>query len=278
VALEETALLAGDLGLCEEQAGRFADAYHHLRRALDAAPAQKSGEPWKRYQAAMVRVLDRVAIVFLTVTPTQALVVLDSRPIGRADGRYIALTPGKHLIAARLQGHQDAVQSLTVAAKDLPVVHLALTPVPAPSTPVPVPKGPRAAPSAMPGAAPAPAYPWYTPAAVVGIAAGATALVAIASFATAHGLEAERASLDRTGDFECAPDKPSPPSVCTSVHERGKQRDVAADVAIGTAIGAAVLAGVAGGLAIGLSRTASSPRIAPSVSASGGGIVLIGAW
>lgn len=284
-ALEDTALAAGDLGLCEEQAGRFADAHRHLDRALAAAPAQNNGEPWKRYRAAMTRVLDRVAIVFLTVTPTEALVVLDSSPIGQADGRYIAVEPGKHTISARLEGHEDATRSLTVSARDLPYVHLALTPLPA-APPGPDSNAARKPPIAPATLAPLPAIPWYAPtstprgaALVVGAVAGATALVAIVSGGMAIGLEVERASLDGTrSDMECAPGKASPPRVCASLWQVGTQRDAATDIAIGTGIGAAVLGGIAVGLAFGLDRNPTSPRVAPMATASGGGIVVLGAW
>jgi len=286
VTLQDTPVASGELGLCEEQAGRFADAHRHLRAALDAAPLQKKVEPWSRYQAAMTRVAERVAILFVTVTPMNALAVLDGRPVGRADGRYFALEPGEHTIAACLAGYDDAAETLQVAAGEVPSLHLELRrrPLRAPvvtAAPVIVP----AKPPGSPASAPAPPVPWYVPgptprgaAAIVGYAAGATALVAIASGATAIGLEVDRGSLDRYGrDLECTPSKSSAP-VCSALYERSMQRDAALEVSIGTWIGAAALGGLALGLAFGLDRTSSGPKLAPTVSANGVGIVVVGGW
>lgn len=59
IAIEDTPASAGELGLCEEHAGQFADAYRHLQRALEGAPSPPKEEPWSRYQAALARVIKR---------------------------------------------------------------------------------------------------------------------------------------------------------------------------------------------------------------------------
>lgn len=148
-AIEETPRTAGDLGLCEEQAGRFAEAHRHLRRALESAPADRKAQPWKSYQAALARAAERVAVLFVTVTPPEAAVVLDGRPLGKADGRHIAVTPGTHTLTARLAGHEDATETRTMRARDVPHVHLELKPKASPAA------GERSAPSAAAGGAPA---------------------------------------------------------------------------------------------------------------------------
>src|SRR5690242_1397185 len=47
LAIEDAPRTAGELGLCEEQLNRFADAHRHLDRAMDAAPTDPKTEPWK---------------------------------------------------------------------------------------------------------------------------------------------------------------------------------------------------------------------------------------
>jgi hypothetical protein len=64
--LEDAARTAGDLALCEEQAGRFGDAMKHARRALaEATPDMMKKEPWKSYQAAVERLSSQVGLVML---------------------------------------------------------------------------------------------------------------------------------------------------------------------------------------------------------------------
>ena len=288
LAMDDTPATSGDLGLCEEQAGRFVDAYNHLRRATDAAPVEPTADQaaqWQRYQTAKARARKRIVILFITVSPTRAAVILDGRPLGRVEGRYIAIEPGTHTVAARLDGYNDAIEPpRTWNAGDIPRVHLELTPKVAPSTP-PLPTS--VLPRAQAGAATVPAVslspariPWYktpkgwlVPAAAVGLATLAV------SGATAIGLEVDRASLaGQAGDGgACGPDVASPPKVCGALGERYQQRNTAVDVTIGAAIAAGLLGGAAG-LAVGLDRSPSSPAIVPTASMSGGGIFVLGSW
>lgn len=283
VALEDAPVVSGELGLCEEQAGRFADAYRHLNHALDAAPAQKKDEPWKRYRAAVSRVTERVALLFLTVTPTSALVVLDGRPLGRADGRYLPLDPGKHTVTARLKGYKDATQALTVNARDLPVVHLTLAAIPEVAQhrdPPPKPMVPtaRVSPTA-PDMAPTAWYvPAWSPRGVLVSLAYFSAGTAVVSGATAIGLEVDRGSL-RSGltPSSCGPDAAPRPGACDALAERYDQRNVALGTAIGSFVASGLFAGAAR-LVHGLERHAAHMKVAPTAAGSGGGIVVLGTW
>lgn len=288
LALDDSPATAGDLGLCEEQAGRFVDAYNHLRRATDAAPPNPTADKaaqWKRYEAAKARARKRVVILFITVSPTRAAVVLDGRPLGRVEGRHIAIEPGTHTVAARLAGYDEAVEPpRTWNAGDIPRVHLELTPKPAaPVSSLPTSVLPRAktGSTAATGVSPAPApVPWYeTPRGWLVPAAVVSAVTLMASTSTLVGLEVDRASLaSRAGDGgACGPDAASPPKVCKSLDERFQQRNTAADVAIGAAIATFVLGGAAG-LAVGLDRRPTSPAIVPTANNNGGGILVLGSW
>ena len=283
VALEDTPVASGELGLCEEQAGRFADAYRHLSHALDAAPAEKKGEPWKRYQAAVNRLMDRVALMFVTVTPTNALVVLDGRPLGRADGRYLPLDPGKHTLSARLAGYESATQALTVNARDLPVVHLTLTATPAVAQPeAPAPRPPITAARSSPtgsGVAPVVWYvPAWSPSGVLVSLAYLSAGAALVSGATAIGLEVDRGSL-RAGlaPSSCDPGALLRPAACDALAERYEQRNVALGVAVGSFVAGGLFAGAAR-LVHGLERDAVRVSVAPAVGRGEGGIVVLGTW
>lgn len=285
--IEDAPRTAGELGLCEEQLQRFADAHRHLDRAMDAAPTDAAAEPWKRYQAAMVRLRTRVAVLFVTVAPPDAAVVLDGRPIGRADGRGIAVEPGPHTIAARLRGYADAVKTITAVAPSSPHIDLVLRRLPPP--PAAAPAVPKAPPSAAPSApvssgassVPLPfrwCVPEATPRGVLAPMACVGVLASLAGGVTALVLEAERASLrSRVTIIECRPEDPSPPAVCAPLHERRLQRDIAVDVTLTAGIATAVLAGAAG-IAYGFEQRTTRPRVVPTVGLNGGGIVVLGAW
>lgn len=292
VALEDTAKTWGDLGLCEEQAGRSAAAYMHLRRAMEGAPAHPDREPWTRYLAARARVIERVALMVVTTFPPNARVVLDGRPLGAADGRAFAVEPGTHTIAARLDGYSESIESRTVRAGDTPRVHLHLEPASIAATSAPADTRVTDPPASPPGAGtrtaapPVPARPplsrLFLPGpSPRGVLVGLTYVTAVAVLASGGawvGLEVDRATLrgqlDRTA---CSPFAPSRAANCDVLQDRVRQRDAAADATLGTGIATALL-GTAAGVAIGLAHGDDSPTIAPSVSADGAGLVIGGAW
>lgn len=278
---DDTPTTAGELGLCEEHAGRFADAYRHLHHALEKAPSPPTSEPWSRYQAAVTRVFKRIALVYVTSNPTKASVTLDGQGIGRADGRGIAVEPGTHTLVGHFDGYEDQAEPFTVSAGDVPNVHLELRPKPLPTVVAPPPPVQSAKPehtvAPMPSAA-----PWYKPAwsprGVLVPLAGISLGIALASTATMVGLEVDRSSMRATlGSESCALGAPSPPAICPALHQRVEERNVAIGVAIGSAALAGVLVGTSR-LTYRFERDSQSAQLTPSVGPEGGGITLLGTW
>jgi hypothetical protein len=283
-ALDDAAKTWGDLGLCEEQAGHYALAHTHLRRAMESAPAQPTREPWTRYGAALARVKERVALLLITTYPPNAKVIIDGRPVGVADGRSFAVEPGKHTIAARLEGYEDKIEPREVRARDVPSIYLRLDPKPQATAASPPSPRPRAEPSPPPPRPleGAPVWPLFLPGLtprgfLVGLSLAGVALVQ-ASATTGIGFELDRASLrSRVDRTACGPANPSPPALCSTLLERGKQRDAAMTLAAGAAITTGVLF-VASGLAIGQEWRTARPSIAPMVTDHGGWIAVGGVW
>ncbi len=285
-AINNTPAVLGNLGLCEEQAGRFALAHEHLRRALEAAPADKTHEPWKRYQAALVRVRERVALVILTTVPPSARVILDGRPVGRGDGQTVAVEPGKHTIAARLAGYEDkVVVTADLHAGDTPNMDITLDPKP------PVPAAPTVPPQASrPPFTPPPSrvsglfMPAWSPRGVFVTLAYAATATTLVSGATAIGFEVHwqsmRGTLDAKGyrsDTCRSGQPPATPAECAEIDSRLRQRATSANVLLGSSITLAALWGAAG-LAMYLDRSPSRPTVAATASTNGGGIVVLGTW
>jgi hypothetical protein len=276
-AIEDASTTAGELGLCEERAGQFADAYSHLHRALEGAPSPPKDEPWSRYQAALARVLKRVALVYVTSNPTKARMVLDGRPIGRADGRGVPVPPGKHTLAGVLDGYEDRVESFEVRAGDLPNIHLELTPKT---------KAPAQLPSSKGTTSPAPSMPpraeWYvpdwSPRGVLVPLAGVSLGVAVIGGATWFGFEIDRASMRaRVGPGTCHWSASGVPAICSTLRERVEQRDVASGVTIGATVAVGLLL-AASRLAYEFESTPTRPRVVPVANAGGGGLVVEAAW
>ena len=291
-AIEEAPATLGELGLCEEGAGSYARAHPHLKNAAAAFPPDHALR--KRYQAALARVAQDVAIVLVTTTPTDARLVVDGRPLGPGDGRNIAVEPGRHVFAARLPGYKDTAKTITVNARDMPNVELLLEPVPAPELPAP-----KVLPAILPPAAPrSPARDggsasllplplrWCVPAwsarGVLGPAACAGVLAGAVSLGTWIGFDVHyssmRPGLDARGftAATCAPGSPSAGSVeCEDIFARREQRNTALGVLIGTGIAAGALV-VATGVAIMVEPL--GPRVAATAGKDGGGVVLQGTW
>lgn len=300
LAIQGAPATAGDLGLCEEQAGRYAAAHRHLLHARRTAPpGEKDKAPWAAYQAALARVSDRVAVVVLTVFPTDARVLLDGRPLGPADGHAIAVEPGTHVFTARRDGHEDARDERPYVAGSTPNVQLVLTPKqqPPPQTtaqaaptstvqaaspngiaPISATAG-RAVPreeSAFPCVPALSARGVLLPAACVGAA------VFMVSAATAIGFEVHWSSLRgalAARGFQpgsCAPGGSLAASVdCKEIDARVGQRNDAANVMIGSGIVAAALAAGAG---IAIALEPKRPQVSVSAGATGAGIAVRGEW
>lgn len=296
LAIEDAARTAGDLGLCEEQAGRFGDAMNHLRRALaEVTPGARTKEPWKSYQAAVIRLQSQVAMVVITMYPSGAYLVVDGRPYGKADGQLIAMSYGKHTLVARAAGYEDASETRLVTAGGVPNIHLHLkpksSPVPAatPSTPLPapLPAAPPVAPRTEgPPSSPSP-FPCLPARSVRGVLvplACVTGAAFVASAATTIGFELHAASM-RAGlaargfaPNGCAPGQPATSSTeCIEIRGRVQQRVDATNVMLGTGIAAAALA-VGAGLSIALEPGAKAPKVTAGVGPNGGGVVIQGAW
>lgn len=298
-SIEESATTLGELGLCEEAAGRYPEAHHHLRRARAGLPASAA----ERYQAAFTRATLHVAVVFVSAQPSEAKILVDGRPLGAADGHGVALAPGKHTFSARLAGHEDAIETRSMEAGDLPHVHLVLRPKSS-ATPDANEKGtastPPAAsepaaravsdarPEATSGMRPPCLVPHWSPCGVMVTLAYAASATALVSAATTIGFEVDRASLTAgRSSAACSPlvktagggyvENTSRPAWCSAVEQRRDQRDAAIGVTIGSGVATAVLWGLAG-MAIGLDREPRRPLVSVDVRENGAAIVVGGAW
>lgn len=294
LAIEDSPTTAGDLGLCEEQVGRFGDAMNHVFRALAAAtPSMRDKEPWKSYQAASDRLITQVAMVGIRVHPPHAWVVIDGRPHGKADGQVIALSHGKHTIVARAEGYEDASDTRLVTASGVPNIHLDLKPKPKAASTVTPPAAATAATEA-PASAVGPPVAGPRPellnpcrmapsaSGVLGPLACGAAMAFVVTGAVAIDAEVQAASMRGSlvargfGAGTCAPGQPGAGSAeCSEIARRAARRDDVANATIAAGVVTGLLA-VGTGLAIGLENR--GPGVKATVGPHGGGLIVHGSW
>ncbi|MFO0593596.1 MAG: hypothetical protein U0441_39005 [Polyangiaceae bacterium] len=285
VTLDGSAKTRGDLGLCEEGAGQLTEAYADLSYALTQVPPEtRRMARWLGFQASFDRVKARTVPIVFTMSPYTAFLLVDGRPLGRVDGRTIALRPGEHTFVARETGYQTLTrtESLTLSKGTLTEPRnidftLAKLPTVAPDSVIDAASKPVSglSPSSAAGTASTPAQPFDTRrvALVVGIASGAAAL---GFGALTIGLEVDRASMTRGHAGNACTGFNAASAFCVEVRERRDQRDAATGLAMGfgALAGAAVLTALLGGP----SGQDSRPRVAPILSAHGAGVGVQGSF
>ncbi|MFO0589893.1 MAG: hypothetical protein U0441_20295 [Polyangiaceae bacterium] len=280
VRLDGAAKIRGDLGLCEEGAGQLTEAYADLNHALTVVPPEtRRTARWLAFQASFERVKAQTVAVVVTLYPYTAYLLVDGKPLGRSDGRIVALRPGKHTFFARETGYHDLTRTETLALDkgtyteprniDFTLIKLPVTgPVSSPSTTLEGASGLAPSPQAA-GAPSVPGQPFNMRrvALVVGVGGGA---VALGFGALTIGLEVDRAGMARGHAGNTCTGENAASAFCTELHERRDQRDAATGLAVGfgALAGAAALTVLLGGL----SSRDSAPRVAPIVSADGAGV------
>ncbi|WP_437928390.1 hypothetical protein WMF37_03865 [Sorangium sp. So ce291] len=274
---------AGELGLAELSLRRHRDAAEHLRRALDAGDALALGVR-ARLQQGLQRAAKEVAAVAIVVGKPEAELLMDGRRVGQGLATYVIyVEPGSHEARAKLEGHEDGVGRFVAQRGDTPAVGLALKE----KAPRPV-AAPRAA-AAAPGTAalrPAAEGKAIGPAIRVGGLAFASAGVVVgAGFAIAWAVKDGEAETLReevigaSGPRACNPHKAVTDARCPQLRDAVEARDALGLVSIASF----VASGVIGATALSSFLWAPAPeqggvRVAPRVTAQGGGVRIEGAW
>ncbi|HSN99739.1 MAG TPA: PEGA domain-containing protein [Candidatus Nanopelagicales bacterium] len=143
-ALEPRPEIAGELGECEVQLGRFREAAEHLAIGLED-PEALTDEQWRRFQSAQERAEREIATVAIAANPTAAEVWVDERSLGAPRDSYVVfLDPGRHTFRARLAGYHDGVTTIEMKAGSAQQVSLVLREHRAPPPPPPAPPRCRA--------------------------------------------------------------------------------------------------------------------------------------
>jgi hypothetical protein len=284
--------VAGNLGSVESSLGMPRDAAEHLSFAIhNYAASGTTPEQLERAKTKLVEAERQVGTVKLSVNIDGAEVIVDGKSVGRAPlGDDVFVDVGERTIEARLAGYESAKQTIKIAkAQALPVklmLVIASPPVPTASAvplasasasagPPPVPSSSTA--PIVPVAAGGPSKPvLITGGVVTGLAVVAGVVFTVIANGKATDAAAKSGEVLKSGGAEAC----GSASGCGELHGLLGDRATFSDAALRTFVGAGVLGAATVVYALAAPRATSKAglRAVPMVSASGGGIVLGGAW
>lgn len=291
--------VAGNLGSLELELGMFRDAAEHLAFAVRTyASSGSTAEQVARARKLLAEAKKHVTTVKVAVNVRGAEVFVDGKSVGFApleDDLFVE--PGTRVFEAKLAGHVTARETIEAVKGGERGVALALSPLaaegrPEGKGPVRV-EGPRPAlPTEKGGASSSAEAPMERPGegprkgliitgiATSAVAVGAGVVFAIVSAGRGSDADGNESALLRDG----GPKACKPPSAfadrCATLDSDLAARDTFANMALWSFIvGGAVGAGTtAYALATSPSAGSAAVRAAPVVSATGGGLVVMGRW
>ncbi|WP_437637704.1 PEGA domain-containing protein [Sorangium sp. So ce854] len=284
----ERAEIAVELGLCELALGRYRDAADHLAQGLRHRDGLRRALR-ERAEQGLLQAERRVATLYLGVSPPDAEVYVDGKPLGRPAPTYeLFLEPGPHTVRAELDGHAEAVSAFDGLAGKATSLTLKLRRAPERGAP-----GAASAGVARPAAPslPSPARPALplTELRIGGTALATAALAAGTVFLlradVVHDNLAERGVVFRRRGWTSSTCWwPNAPSACAELRNDAAERDLLATLgkvalATGAVFGIATAASfLAEGWILDEAPARGGVRVAPSATGTQVGLVLQGAW
>lgn len=132
---EKRAPILGDLGVCEVALAKYRDGAEHLYRSMRYADTLTAVQR-SRFGEAQKKAKPHVVAAFIEVSPPDARVTFDGKPLAPRGPSYVVFTtPGPHTVRASLEGHEDHVTTFSSPAGGWPSVHVTPRKVQAPSAP-----------------------------------------------------------------------------------------------------------------------------------------------
>lgn len=255
--------IAANLADVELELGKLREAAEHAAYYQKNAPADRRAKA----DALLQRATARVGTLEIEVAPPGAEVLVDDAAVGRAPlGGSIFVLAGPHKVTARLAGRPDVAQTVTVeAGARLGVTLKIVAEVAAPPVvPLPVVEKRPVWPAVVSGGL-----------AVVGLAVGAGLTAA------ANGKSGEAEALDAKLPLSSCSGAPATGRAgdCNALKDALRSQSQLGSAAVAGFIGSGALALVAAGFgvwSVGPKRAAI--RVAPLMSAQGGGVVVLGVW
>jgi hypothetical protein len=242
----------------------------------------------RRVEDALSKAKAQVGRISLAVSPPDAAVLLNGRPIGRAARTYtLFVDPGPVTIRARLDGHQDAVQMFELGRGQKQLISLQLSPAPQPVARAPVDAPRKAASPALAARRAAAAEPssigWklsVTGAVLTGVTAAAGAAFLVGAEIAGADLDERSAALRRSGWSSGTCGRPGAPATCAELRDATEQQELfrqigTASLLASGALGAATLASF---LFVWTRPSGGGVRVAPVITGQNAMLSVDGKW
>jgi tetratricopeptide (TPR) repeat protein len=259
-ALNPTYDVAANLGHAQYRLGKYRDAAEHFAFALRNWPLIGKPEPRKLAETRLAELRTLVASLNVQVNVAGAEVLVDGAPLGSASlASEVFVDPGAHVVEAALAGYKPARAQVNAAKGSAQDVVLTLV---ASSGPPPQPAGPS------------------KPVIITGAVLGGAGVLLGAVFAGLSDAKASDAAAKNDAIGAATACGPTPSAACQAVQSAGQARATFANASAwsfiaGGALGAATVIYT---LAAPRAAKASGMRVAPTVTADGGGVVVRGEW
>ena len=270
-ALKKHPQIAGNLADCEMKLGKYRDAAEHYRFITGNVSGDVKPEDQRRAEGRLKEVQQKIATVEIAVSVAGAELSLDGALLGKSPlAESLFLDPGRHTIAARLDGYAPMTQPIDAAAGSTQAVRLEMK---SSGLPPPPPSPQSSARKLAPGLV----------IAGVGVAALATGIGFLVD-AGAKGSSADtinRAIL--TAKHSCVAGAPNYDAQCETLLSSATTATTHNHVGVGFLAGAGA---AAVGAALYFLWPTSQPaapsaqglRVIPSASHTGAGLILSGAF
>ncbi|XXT22061.1 PEGA domain-containing protein [Sorangium sp. So ce429] len=281
----ERAEVAAELGLCELALAMYRDAADHLAQSLRYRDALRGGLA-ERVEEGLKKAESRVVTFYLGVSPPDAEVFVDGKPVGRPAPTYeLFLEPGNHTVRARLTGHTEAVSAFEGQAGKDSSLTLKLPRAPERGAPGAAGAGPARVVDPLAARQALPLTELRIGGAALATAALAAGTVFLLRAEVIDGNMAEREMVFRgQGWTPTTCWWPNAPSACTDIRNDMAQRDLFATIgsvalATGAVFGVATAASfVAEGWLLRETPVRDGVQVVPSATGTQAGLVLQGVW
>jgi hypothetical protein len=283
--LNPTYDVAGNLGHAEARLGKYREAAEYLAFALRTFPLTGGADKRKWAQDKLNEMRKLVASVRVQVSAPRAEVFVDGKSVGVAPlAGELFLEPGVHTVEAKLEGHEDARQSIQAEKGAAETITLALVAA------VSAPAVPPASATTTGSVAHPPLPPKGEPHAggnkvIVGVGAGVSGAALIAGIVFTVLANSKASDAKQQLDKVVRTDGPEacglqPNADCKVLHGLVSDKSTYSSLAGWSFISAGAFgaATVIYALAAPRAVTKTGLRAAPTLTAAGGGLVVGGAW
>ena len=277
-ALKQTHDIAGNLAQAELKLGKKREAFEHITFALAHFPPSVTPDPRPALEKVLAGLKQQLGVLRVKVNVAGARVSIDGRVLPESQSLdEVVVEPGPHTVVAELAGYVNATSTETGTAGAPSEVTLTLVKA------APLGKVEPVKQAQKPHVLPLSGGPRVPVIVTGGVAAGAAVIAGVIFVVISNGKSSdvdEQLGTLRSTNGVRACTGTSVPTGCTTVQDTIAAKDTFANLALWSFVGAGALGIGTAVYALAAPKAAKKTelRASPVVTATGGGIVIGGAW